>query len=128
LAAKPLRNHVQRMKTTALTAWGLALAGCAGIADNTPPVPAAGTQFDGSYVGQDTLLSGVAFLCGAADLPERIEVQDGQFAYPFQVNPLGSPHCPFRSSRTAPWPVRCSTARCCRTTRFWSLGLLVPTG
>ena len=96
LVAKPLRDHVQRMKTTALMAWVLALAGCAGIADTTPPVPAAGTQFDGSYVGQDTLLSGVAFLCGAADLPERIEVQDGQFAYPFQVNP----------PRVAPLPVQ----------------------
>jgi hypothetical protein len=96
LAAKPLSDHVQRMKTTALTAWCLALAGCARIADTTPPVPAAGTQFDGSYVGQDTLLSGVAFLCGAADLPERIEVQNGQFAYPFQVNP----------PRVAPLPVQ----------------------
>jgi hypothetical protein len=84
------------MKTAALTAWGLALAGCAGIADTTPPVPAAGTQFDGSYIGQDTLLSGVAFLCGAADLPERIEVRNGQFAYPFQVNP----------PRVAPLPVQ----------------------
>ena len=83
------------MKTAALT-WGLALAGCAGMADTTPPSPAAGTQFDGSYVGQDTLLSGVAFLCGAADLPERIEVQNGQFAYPFQVNP----------PRVAPLPVQ----------------------
>ena len=84
------------MKTTVLTACGLALAGCAGIADTTPPVPAAGAQFDGSYVGQDTLLSGVAFLCGAANLPERIEVQNGQFAYPFQVNP----------PRVAPLPVQ----------------------
>ena len=83
-------------KITVLTACGLALAGCAGIADTTPPVPAAGAQFDGSYVGQDTLLSGVAFLCGAADLPERIEVQNGQFAYPFQVNP----------PRVAPLPVQ----------------------
>ena len=83
------------MKTAALT-WGLALAGCAGMADTTPPSPVAGTQFDGSYVGQDTLLSGVAFLCGAADLPEQIEVQNGQFAYPFQVNP----------PRVAPLPVQ----------------------
>ena len=45
---------------------------------------------------KDTLLSGVAFLCGAADLPERIEVQNGQFAYPFQVNP----------PRVAPLPVQ----------------------
>ena len=97
LAAKPISDHVQRMKTTVLATWGLALlAGCAGIADTTPPLPAAGTQFDGSYVGQDTLLSGVAFLCGAADLPERIEVQNGQFAYPFQVNP----------PRVAPLPVQ----------------------
>jgi hypothetical protein len=85
------------MKTTALT-WGLALVGCAGMADTTPPAPVAGTQFDGSYVGQDTLLSGVAFLCGAADLPERIEVQYGQFAYPFQVNPPRvAPRLPGRS-------------------------------
>ena len=69
-----------------MTACGLALAGCAGIAGTTPPVPAV-TQFDGRYVGQDTLLSGAAFLCGAASLPEPIEVQNGQFAYPFQVNP-----------------------------------------
>ena len=75
------------MKTTILTACALALAGCAGIADTTPPVSAADAQFDGTYVGQDTLLSGVAFLCGAANLPERIEVQNGRFAYPFQVNP-----------------------------------------
>ena len=93
-AAKHL--NIQRMKITILTACGLALAGCAGIADITPPVPAAGAQFDGNYVGQDTLLSGVAFLCGAADLPERIEVQNGQFAYPFQVNP----------PRVAPLPVQ----------------------
>ncbi len=80
-------TNVEIMKTTVLTACALALAGCAGIAGTTPPVPAAGARFDGSYVGQDTLLSGVAFLCGAANLPERIEVQNGQFGYPFQVNP-----------------------------------------
>jgi hypothetical protein len=81
---------------TVLTACGLALAGCAGIAGTTPPVPAAGTRFDGSYAGQDTLLGGVAFLCGSANLSERIEVQNGQFAYPFQVNP----------PRVAPLPVQ----------------------
>jgi hypothetical protein len=83
---RPSVTNLRRMKITLLTAYGLALAGCAGSAVTTPPVPAV-TQLDGSYVGQDTLLSGVAFLCGAANLPERIEVQNGQFAYPFQVNP-----------------------------------------
>jgi len=83
-------------KTSVLTACGLALAGCVGFAGTTPSVPAAGSQFDGSYVGQDILLSGVAFLCGAANLPESIEVKNGQFAYPFQVNP----------PRVAPLPVQ----------------------
>jgi len=59
-------------------------------------MPPAGVQFDGNYVGQDALISGVKFLCGAANLPERIVVQNGQFAYPFQVNP----------PRTAPLPVQ----------------------
>ena len=86
----------RRATTTVLSACGLALAGCVGFVGTTPSVPAAGSQFDGSYVGQDTLLSGVAFLCGAANLPENIEVQNGQFAYPFQVNP----------PRVAPLPVQ----------------------
>jgi len=85
------------MKTTSvLIACGLALTGCVGFVGTTPSVPPAGSQFDGSYVGQDTLLSGVAFLCGAANLPESIEVKNGQFAYPFQVNP----------PRVAPLPVQ----------------------
>jgi hypothetical protein len=47
------------------------------------------------YVSQDRLLGGVAFQCGAPDLPEAIEVRDGRFAYPFQVSP----------PRVAPLPV-----------------------
>ena len=82
------------MKTaTALIAFTLTLAGCVAT---LPPMPPAGVQFDGNYVGQDTLISGVEFLCGTANLPERIEVQNGRFAYPFQVNP----------PRTAPLPVQ----------------------
>jgi hypothetical protein len=69
----------------------LLLAGCAcaiaGCADNAPPLPIAGTQFDGSYAGQDTLLRGVDFQCGDTSRPERIDVRDGQFAYPFPVSP-----------------------------------------
>ena len=70
----------------------LALAGCVPAA---PPLPPAGTQFDGSYAGQDMLLSGVDFQCGAANLTERIDIASGHFDYPFQVNP----------PRTAPLPV-----------------------
>ena len=61
-----------------------------------PTGPPAGTQFDGSYVGQDTLLNGVAFQCGDPTLPTRIDVRDGRFAYPFQVSP----------PRVAPLPVQ----------------------
>ena len=74
---------------------GCLVGGCAPIT-GPPTVPAAGTQFDGSYTGQDTLLAGVAFQCGDPTLPVRIEVRDGQFAYPFQVSP----------PRVAPLPVR----------------------
>ncbi|MFZ0016594.1 MAG: hypothetical protein WAL10_04600 [Acetobacteraceae bacterium] len=74
---------------------GCLVGGCAPIM-GPPTVPAAGTQFDGSYTGQDTLLAGVAFQCGDPTLPVRIEVRDGQFAYPFQVSP----------PRVAPLPVR----------------------
>ncbi|HEY2616306.1 MAG TPA: hypothetical protein VGI78_03110 [Acetobacteraceae bacterium] len=67
-----------------LAGSAFALAGCA---DNAAPVPMAGTQFDGSYAGRDTLLRGVDFQCGDTSRPERIDVHDGQFAYPFPVSP-----------------------------------------
>jgi hypothetical protein len=76
-----------------LMACMLGLAGCADTA-----LPPAGTEYDGSFVGQDSLVRGVAFQCGEPNLPERIEVRGGQFAYPFQVNP----------PRTAPLPVQVS--------------------
>ncbi|MGC1409557.1 MAG: hypothetical protein WA864_11500 [Acetobacteraceae bacterium] len=71
------------------------LAGCAPIT-GAPAGPAAGAHFDGSFIGQDTLVNGVAFQCGEPTLPVRIEVRDGQFTYPFQVSP----------PRTAPLPVQ----------------------
>ena len=83
----------QKWTATASIVLILTLAGCVAT---SPPMPPAGVQFDGSYVGQDALVSGAEFLCGAANLPERIAVQNGQFAYPFQVNP----------PRTAPLPVQ----------------------
>jgi hypothetical protein len=74
---------------------GCFLGGCAPITA-PPTAPAARTQFDGAYVGQDTLLNGVAFQCGDSVLPLRVEVRGGQFAYPFQVSP----------PRVAPLPVQ----------------------
>jgi hypothetical protein len=57
------------------------LAACA------PAPPPAGTQFDGSYVGQNTLVSGgVNFICGAPNYSARLIVHDGRFDYPFSVN------------------------------------------
>jgi hypothetical protein len=73
---------------------GLALAVTACAAPSGGPP--AGRAFDGTYVGQDTLLTGAPFLCGAAVIPLRIEVRGGTFAYLFQVNP----------PRTAPLAVR----------------------
>jgi hypothetical protein len=64
----------------------------------TPPPP-AGTQYDGTYIGQDSLVSGVDFQCGAPVLEERLEVRGGRFDYPFQVSP----------PRVAPLPVQVAT-------------------
>jgi hypothetical protein len=61
----------------------LVLAGCA-IPSPSPP---AGTQYDGTYIGQDSLVSGVDFQCGAATLEERLDIRGGRFDYPFQVSP-----------------------------------------
>jgi hypothetical protein len=61
----------------------LVLDGCA----IPSPLPPAGTQYDGVYVGQDTLVSGVGFQCGAPNLQERLNVRGGRFDYPFQVSP-----------------------------------------
>jgi hypothetical protein len=59
------------------------VAGCA----STPGLAPAGSRYDGTYIGRDTLVSGALFQCGAPDLAEKIEVRDGRFDYPFQVSP-----------------------------------------
>ena len=75
-----------------LLGCALALAGCA-----MPPVaPVAGSQFDGIYTGQDSLVNGVVFQCGLAAIPETFAISSGRFDYPFQVSP----------PRTAPLPVQ----------------------
>jgi hypothetical protein len=84
--------------TTRLTGGGparlLLLAGCVLTSaggctslSGVPPAPAAGTQFDGVYGGQDTLISGVDFQCGAPSHSQTIAVIGGRFEYPFEVNP-----------------------------------------
>jgi hypothetical protein len=55
-------------------------SGCA------PSLPSAGTQFDGTYTGLDSLVSGTPYQCGAPAYPETIEVRGGRFEYPFVVN------------------------------------------
>ena len=74
----------------------LLAASALGLASCVPAVPVAGTEYDGSYIVQDSLVSGVPFQCGEYNLLERIDIRGGQFAYPFQVNP----------PRIAPLPVR----------------------
>jgi len=71
------------------------LGGCA----MATPTPVAGTQYDGVYIGQDSLVSGVDFQCGAPALQEQFEVRGGRFYYPFQVSP----------PRVAPLPVLVAT-------------------
>jgi hypothetical protein len=58
--------------------FGCLLSGCAAA-----PVTPAGTAFDGSYAGQDILVRGGGYLCGAPDLPLTLSVGGGRFDYPF---------------------------------------------
>ena len=53
-------------------------------------MPAAGRAFDGTYVGNTSLVRGGGYPCGLPDLPRELTVTDGRFAYPFQVNPPAS--------------------------------------
>jgi hypothetical protein len=65
-------------------------AGCASLSGRLPPapaLPAAGSQFDGLYVGQNDAVSGWGFLCGAPAYPETIAVSGGRFDYPYPVSP-----------------------------------------
>jgi hypothetical protein len=66
------------------------VAGCTTLPGVPPPVsalPAAGSQFDGIYAGQNDAVSGWGFLCGAPAYPETIDVSGGRFDYPYPVSP-----------------------------------------
>jgi hypothetical protein len=73
--------------------FGCLLAGTAGCSSPAAPLS---TAFDGSYVGQDSLIGGGGFLCGLPMRDLTITVRNGEFDYPFQVAP----------PRDAPLPVR----------------------
>jgi len=66
------------------------LAGCAA------PLPPAGPQYDGNYAGEDTVVSGWGYVCGAPTETLTIAVRNGQFDYPYHLS----------LSRIAPVPVR----------------------
>lgn len=64
---------------------GSLLGGCAAVA-GAPAAPAAGTAFDGSYSGQNVLIRGGGYPCGAPAYPINLTVSGGRFDYPFPVN------------------------------------------
>ncbi len=67
----------------------LALAGCCVIAGclAQPGLPAAGTQFDGVYAGDNTLVRGGGQGCGPVAFPQSTVVLNGRFTYAFSPNP-----------------------------------------
>jgi hypothetical protein len=73
-----------------IAAFAGILAGC------SSPLPPAGTQYDGDYVGQNTVIGGGGFLCGVPTETLTLVVRDGRFDYPFHLN----------LARTAPVPVQ----------------------
>jgi hypothetical protein len=85
--------RMQRRFGRLVLVFGCLLAGTAGCSTPAPPVTAA---FDGSYIGQDSLVGGGGFLCGLPLRDLMITVRNGEFDYPFQVAP----------PRDAPLPAR----------------------
>ena len=61
------------------------LAGC------SPAAPPAGTQFDGVYIGTNTLTGGFGYLCGLTSFPSSISIEHGHFQYAYFVTPAGPP-------------------------------------
>ncbi len=85
----------RRMNYCLVLLIGGVVGGCTAI-QGGPPVQPAGTEFDGRYGGQNTLIGGWGYMCGDRSHVEELTVSGGQFAYPFAVNP----------PRTAPVPVQ----------------------
>lgn len=69
------------MKRLLTLLTGASLVSCA-----VSPVLVAGTQFDGEFAGQNTLVVGGGYTCGPASYPLTLTVRDGRFDYPFPVN------------------------------------------
>jgi hypothetical protein len=66
------------------------LAGC----ELVPSGPPAGTQFDGVYTGQSTLVSGFGYVCGSPGYPFSVSVKDGRFVYAVFIPPYDTPRVP----------------------------------
>ncbi len=72
------------------------LSGYRSFAGAAPSLPAAGPPFDGTYIGQNTLVRGWGFVCDRPIYQQTITIRGGRFDYPFAVSP----------PRTAPLPVQ----------------------
>ncbi len=79
-----------RIGLSVLAGCAFVLAGGCATLPVAPPaaaLPAAGSQYDGIYAGQNDAVSGWGFWCGAPAFPETIAVSGGRFDYLFPVNP-----------------------------------------
>jgi hypothetical protein len=45
-------------------------------------------QFDGTYRGNSSLVRGWGYACGTSDLSRSLVVVNGEFDFPFQIDPL----------------------------------------
>ncbi len=72
------------------------LSGCSDLSGAASSLPPVGSRFDGTYVGQNSLVSGWGFICDRPLYQETVTVRGGRFDYPFAVSP----------PRTAPLPVQ----------------------
>ena len=73
---------------------GLALASPCGTASATNDTY---HRFDGTYSGNGNPIMGWGYVCGASDL-QSLVVADGQFYYPFHLDPLTTKTVPIKIS------------------------------
>jgi hypothetical protein len=75
---------VSALLVAALGCIGFLAVGC------TPPVPAAGNQFDGIYQGDNRVVRGFGWVCAPPSYQDAVTIKDGRFDYTF-IDQLAQP-------------------------------------
>lgn len=91
--AIPDRSTLHRIPLGIVCALAFALTCHTASAGN-----AAFHRFDGTYRGSSSLVKGWGYVCGTSDLTRSLDIVNGRFDYPFQIDPLKVRQVPVKIS------------------------------